>query len=662
MLSTLLPLSAAEATLMRQNLGHAVLLALAVLVTAVGGHAEEPADKKPMERPTNRLAGETSPYLLQHAHNPVEWYPWGEEALKKAKAEGKLIFLSIGYSSCHWCHVMERESFTDRKIADRLNKEFVCIKVDREERPDVDSIYMTSLQVYNQLNGAGKGGGWPLSMFLTPDAEPFFGGTYFPARDGDREGLTGFVTVLNKVSEVWTNSPERVREDSKTLTRFTKRELEGRRLLALKPVDDSLLVGVQSALKEQFDAKWGGFGFSEDNSKQPKFPEPSNLIFLTDRVRRSDDEDAKRMLVTTLERMAQGGIRDHIGGGFHRYSTDRYWHIPHFEKMLYDNGQLLTAYSQAYELTGREDFAAVAREIADFVLREMTDTAGGFYSAIDAESEGEEGRFYVWTRDEAEKALDPAEMKRLAAAYGFDGEPNFEERYFLPLLTPDTKPPEGWLAIRARLLKARDNRPRPKTDTKILTADNGLMITGLADAGRILREPRYTEAAERAANFVLTNLRTKDNRLLRTYGSGQARLNGYATDYAYFIEGLLALHRATGESHWLEWADKLMKQQIELFHDESVGDFFFTADDHETLLARIRDPVDSAQPAANSVSAANLIYLAVQLQRSQYLELAEKVIGATAGLLESSPYTAPRMAANIPSLADAKKTTKRSAP
>ena len=640
---------------MRHRPNHPVfLLALATLLSAVASHADEPAAKKPAPRPTNHLAGETSPYLLQHAHNPVDWYPWGEEALKKAKEEGKVIFLSIGYSSCHWCHVMERESFTDREIAELLNKKFVCIKVDREERPDVDGIYMTALQVYNQLYGTGRGGGWPLSMFLTPEAEPFFGGTYFPARDGDRKGATGFLTVLKKVDEVWEKSPDRVRDEAKELTQFTKRELEGRRLVPLKPVDEKLLAGVQATMKEQFDPKWGGFGFSEENAQQPKFPEPSNLVFLIDRVRRTAGEDAKRMLTLTLERMAQGGIHDHIGGGFHRYSVDRYWRIPHFEKMLYDNGQLLTVYAEAYELTKREDFATVALEIADFVLREMTEPAGGFYSALDAESEGEEGRFYVWTRQDAERTLTPEEFQAFAAAYGFAGEPNFEERFYLPLLSAEANPPENWSAIRAKLLAARGKRPRPKTDTKILTADNGLMITGLADAGRILQEPRYTEAAEKAANFVLTNLRTKDHRLMRTYGGGQARLNGYVTDYAYFIESLLALHRSTGERKWLEAADELMKRQIELFHDETNGDFYFTADDHETLLARIKDPVDNVQPAANSVSAANLIQLAVRLKRPEYLDLAEKVIASTAGLLETSPYASPRMAINIPALADAR--------
>jgi uncharacterized protein YyaL (SSP411 family) len=602
----------------------------------------------------NHLADETSPYLLQHAGNPVDWHPWGEAALAKAKQEGKPIFLSIGYSSCHWCHVMERESFTDNEIAKLLNGNFVCIKVDREERPDVDNIYMTSLQVYNQLNGGGRGG-WPLSMFLTPDAEPFFGGTYFPARDGDREASTGFLSLIKKVEEVWRKSPERVKEDAKTITRFTKRELEGRQGLALKPVNESLLEGVQATLAEQFDSDWGGFGFSEQNWRQPKFPEPSNLIFLLDRLRRTNDEEAKKLVVVSLEKMSQGGIRDHLGGGFHRYSTDRYWRIPHFEKMLYDNGQLLTVYAGAFELTKRKEFEVVAREIADFVLRDLTDPAGGFYAALDAESEGEEGKYYRWTREEAKGALSEDEYNEIASSYGFAGAPNLEEHYYLPQRHEGSEGPTMSQGIGEKLLVERNKRKRPKTDTKILTADNGLMITGLADAGRILAEPRYIAAAESAADFVLANLRTADGRLLRTYGRGKAKLNAYVTDYAYFIEGLLALHRATDDKRWLDAADALARKQIELFHDEVAGDFYFTSDDHETLIARAKDPVDGAQPSANSVTTATLLYLADSLKNRDYLQIAEKTIGATAGLIETAPYAAPRMATNIPTLIELKR-------
>ncbi|MEE3218688.1 MAG: DUF255 domain-containing protein, partial [Planctomycetota bacterium] len=354
-----------------------------------GAAKSEPAKRgkaKQVRHKPNHLAKETSPYLLLHAHNPVDWYPWNEESLAKAKKENKIIFLSIGYSSCHWCHVMERESFMDEEIAAVLNKHFVCIKVDREERPDVDKIYMTALQVFNQLSRSGRGGGWPLSMFLTPVGQPFFGGTYFPARDGDRGVATGFMTLLTRVQEVWKRDPDSIRKDGATLTRFTKLDLEGGQLPGDLKIDKKLLAAAQDQLGAQYDPKYGGFGFNPAVAQRPKFPEPSNLLFLIDRVKKTGSKEAKAMLVGTLERMALGGIRDHLGGGFHRYSVDRFWRIPHFEKMLYDNGQLATVYTEAYLLTRREDFRRVLEEMLRFVLREMTSPEGGFYSALDAES------------------------------------------------------------------------------------------------------------------------------------------------------------------------------------------------------------------------------------------------------------------------------------
>ena len=399
---------------------------------------KEPPKEKPKSagpakpKPANRLAKETSPYLLQHAHNPVDWYPWGDEALAKAKKEGKLIFLSVGYSSCHWCHVMERESFLDDEIAAYLNKHFVCIKVDREERPDIDSIYMTALQVYNQLAGTGRGGGWPMSMFLTPEAEPVFGGTYFPARDGDRGPSTGFLTLVKRVNEVWEKTPDRIREDGKTIVKYTKAELEAKRPAVLTPIDEKLYESVQKELASQFDEKWGGFGYSEMNDNRPKFPEPSNLAYLIDRVQRSKDEEAKRMLVATLEKMEMGGIRDHLGGGFHRYSTDRFWRIPHFEKMLYDNGQLAGIYAEAYRLTGREDFRRVCEEMCDCILREMTDENGGFYAAIDADSEDEEGKFYRWEKAEVQKLLTKDNINYSPSCTGSPGSPTSRRSFMSP--------------------------------------------------------------------------------------------------------------------------------------------------------------------------------------------------------------------------------------
>ncbi|MEX2176207.1 MAG: thioredoxin domain-containing protein [Pirellulaceae bacterium] len=648
---------------------------LLFLLVSLAAWADEPAAKPPavaaQPRHTNRLVKETSPYLLQHAHNPVDWHPWGEEALAKAKKEGKLIFLSIGYSSCHWCHVMERESFHDDEIAAFLNKHFVAIKIDREERPDIDAIYMTALGVYHQLAGERRGGGWPLSMFLTPEGEPFVGGTYFPARDGDREGLPGFLTLITKIQEVWSASPDKIREDAKTVTRFTKAEMERRGLPALVAIDEALVAPVQEALDEQYDPKYGGFGYGP-NPQQPKFPEPSNLVYLLDRARRdknerAKNERAKEMLVGTLSGMSLGGIRDHLGGGFHRYSVDRYWQIPHFEKMLYDNGQLASVYAQGYELTGREDFARTSRELCDFVLRELADQSGGFYTAIDADSEGEEGKFYRWEKAEVEKALSPAEWEVFAAVYGLERDPNFDEKYYVPQLAEtladtarERKLTEAQLEaqlvpIREKLLAVRNKRPRPRIDTKILAADNGLMIGGLADAGRILKEPRYVQAAEKAADFVLISLRTKEGRLRRTFSAGEARLNAYVNDYAFLTDGLLRLHAATGDERWLDAADELLQKQIELFADQAGGGFFFTSSDHEVLLARGKEIVDTSVPAGNSVSADNLIRLAIARNQPDYLPRAAKTILASAAVLQTNPASAPRMAAAVPALLAAQK-------
>ncbi|HND52725.1 MAG TPA: DUF255 domain-containing protein [Pirellulaceae bacterium] len=620
-----------------------------------GAGAVKKAGEKPHK--ANRLARETSPYLLLHAHNPVDWYPWGEEALAKAKRENKLIFLSIGYSSCHWCHVMERESFLDDEIAGVLNKHYVCIKVDREERPDIDTIYMTSLSVYNRLTKSGRGGGWPLSMFLTPEAEPFFGGTYFPARDGDRGAGMGFLTLIKRVNEVWGEGPDQLRSDAKTLTRFVKAELEQQRPGLAPDVDAATVENVETGLIEMFDAEHGGFSFSENRPERPKFPEPSILMFLLDRAAKSSADAAPRkQLIFTLERMAMGGLRDHLGGGFHRYCVDRRWNIPHFEKMLYDNGQLLSVYVRAWQLTKRDDFRRVARETADFVLREMTDARGGFYSALDAESEGEEGRFYRWDKDEVQKLLGDSDYALFADVYGLAAEPNFEEKYYVPQfakplveIAQSRKVEEPKLdaqlaPLRAKLLVARDRRARPLTDTKVLASWNGLMIRGLAEAGKAFNEPRYTAAAVKCADFLLSEMRSKDGGLLRTYGQGQARLNAYLDDYAFVVDGLIALHQATGDAKWLKAADELTAKQIELFWDEKQGGFFFTSNNHESLLARAKEVTDGAEPAGNSVAAENLVYLAKQLDKAAYREKARRTIQAPAAIWAAAPNALPRLA------------------
>jgi len=617
------------------------------------------AEKPPRE---NRLAGETSPYLLLHAHNPVDWYPWGPEALAKAREENKVIFLSIGYSSCHWCHVMERESFEDEEIAAFLNEHFVCIKVDREERPDVDEIYMEALHIYYQALGMRRGGGWPLSMFLTPEAQPILGGTYYPPRDNELS--EGFLTVIERVARVWDESAEALRERGELLADYVESSLRQRPALSAELPPASVANEITAALAERFDPEYGGFGYNEADPRTPKFPQGANLMFLLDQARRSDGPKPREMLTKTLDAIAQGGIRDHVGGGFHRYSVDRFWHIPHFEKMLYDNAQLATLYAEAWELTGDENYRQVVEETLEFVRRELTDAEGGFLSALDAESGGSEGGFYGWTPEEVRGLLDEAEYETFAEVYGLGDEPNFEELHILlldgPLSAARAKsalePAEFdrvLAAARAKLLTVRDARPRPRTDTKILTDWNGLMIRGYADAGRILEQPAHVEAAARSAEFVLRELRTEDGRLLHAYAAGQAKLNAYLDDYAFLIDGLIALHRATGEARWLTEADALMQKQIELFWDEQGG-FYFTSDDHEKLLARSKDPADAETPSGNAVSADNLAYLGRALDKPEYFDRAERTIRAFGPLWEQYPAGLPRMAVALAALRDAR--------
>ena len=608
---------------------------------------------------TNRLAKETSPYLLMHSHNPVDWYPWGEEALRRAKEENKLIFLSIGYSSCYWCHVMERESFMDAEIAAYLNEHYISIKVDREERPDVDDVYMTSLQLL------GQRGGWPLSIFLTPEdiPKPFVGGTYFPPRA--RQGMPGFIDVLQQVQGYWETEEAKVRETGRQIAEAVSESMQQRLLPDPPALDATLLDAALAELSTNYDAEFGGFGFSANNPSRPKFPEPPNLAFLLDRTRRGDNPRAREMVVATLEKMAGGGIRDHLGGGFHRYSTDRFWRVPHFEKMLYDNAQLATVYAEAYALTERADFRRVVTELLDYIAREMTDEAGGFRSALDAETEEEEGRFYVWTPDELKEALADDELALISEVYGVAGGPNFEAYHILLLPRPLSQiaedrgeSEEELLAqltpVRQKLLSVRSERQRPLTDTKILTSWNGLMIRGLADAGRILEDDSYTAAAAKAADFVLSELRTDDGRLLRTYGKGRAKLNAYLDDYAFLTEGLIALHRATGDERWLETADSLTEKQIELFWDDQAGAFFFTSHDHEALIARGKKLTDGVLPSGNAVTASNLIYLAAARDKPDYLDRAEKTIQAAASFFDRSPSAVPRMAIALAELLDAR--------
>lgn len=621
----------------------------------------------------NRLAKESSPYLLQHAHNPVDWYPWDSEAFEKAKKESKLVFLSVGYSACHWCHVMERESFMDAEIAKLLNENFVCIKVDREERPDIDQIYMTAIQI---TTGHG---GWPMSVFLTPDAKPIFGGTYFPARDGDRRDAPGFLTVLRTVQDFWGKErpgleaqadriTEAIRSSMSAAAGQSTGEGAGLDLARLK----TLTHETAQALAQQFDPLHGGFGFVEADSARPKFPEPSNLYFLLERSRLAslsaeERATASRMLTKTLDSMLAGGIFDHLGGGFHRYSTDRFWRIPHFEKMLYDNGQLAQVYALAYEATRRDEYRYAAESICDFAIRELTAHGGAFYASLDADSEGEEGKFYRWSREEIDTAARKIPgFDLFYETFGLKQSPNFEKHFYaiqpgrtLTEIATDRKTTftqfhQSLQAPRLALLEIRSQRVRPATDEKILTSWNGLMIAGLAESGRILNRKDYLDAAARAAEFILKELRTPQGRLLRTYAAGRAKLNGYLDDYAFLVYGLLRLHQATSQPRWLDSAVSLTDTQISFFQDEKAGNCYYTSSDHPELILRFSDPVDGATPSGNSVTAANLLYLVSVAKLSRYEKTLEQTLRAAEGLLEKNPSACPLMSAQMAGWLEAK--------
>jgi uncharacterized protein YyaL (SSP411 family) len=644
-----------------------------MLAAAASAHAQQTAVPK-AKLSANRLAKETSPYLLLHAHNPVDWYPWGPEAFARAKAENKPIFLSIGYSSCYWCHVMERESFTDPEVARAMNQNFVCVKVDREERPDVDQVYMSALQAF----GAG---GWPMSMFLTPDGRPFYGGTYFPPRD--RDGFTGFLTVLTGVAKSWKEERNEIERAANGLSQVVRRVLETTGPRAKAPLSRAMVTEARTRLAQQFDPEYGGFGYNPENPRRPKFPEPVNLLFLLDQHRRDakvekpetirqhappatpKGTDPLAMVLFTMDRMQRGGIRDHIGGGYHRYATSRYWIVPHFEKMLYDNAQLASAHLAAFELTRDRRWKDEAESTLSFVARSMTSPDGGFYSALDAETEGEEGAYYVWTLDELREALGegPASESFLQI-YGMKREPNFTERRYVLLeprrraeqaeslkTTPDAL--EASLKpLREKILAVRDRRPAPLRDDKILTAWNGLMIAAYADAARLLGRPEYRKPAEQAADFVWSKLRTPEGRLLRSYRDGQAKLAGYLEDYAFLTHGLLKLHAATGDPNRLRQARELTDRMIADFGDPKEGGFYFTAEDHESLLARPKDPFDNALPSANGVAVLNLLALARLTGESRYLDQAENTLKTFANAMTQNPAALPTMLVGLEAFLD----------
>jgi uncharacterized protein YyaL (SSP411 family) len=636
-----------------------------LLFLAIPACADE---KKP--RPRNRLGRESSPYLLQHAHNPVDWFPWGDEAFAKAKKEGKLVFLSIGYSSCHWCHVMERESFANDEVAAILNRDFVCIKVDREERPDIDQIYMTALNV------TGVSGGWPMSMFLTADGKPIFGGTYWPREDREEDGKTysGFKTVLRRVKTLYTEKREELDKQANQLAEATQEALAGAaRGAAIIDLDRKLVEAAVDDLKEEFDKEHGGFGSAKRKFRGTKFPTPPYLLLLQHEAARTGDKDLADMVAVTLDHMARGGIYDHLGGGFHRYSTERTWTVPHFEKMLYDNAQLLEVYADAYRRTKKPEYRRVLEQTIAWVRREMTSPQGAFWSALDADSEGEEGRFYVWTSKEIASVLPDKDDRTLfEGVYGAKDPPNFEEKYHIltlpkPLaeMAAARKRTEAelearLLPLRLKLFEVRAKRPRPFLDTKVLTAWNGQMIAALARAGGVLGDKDAVAAAAKAADFLLTNLRTKDGRLLRAWGAAPGekaagRLNAYLDDYAYLIHGLLTLHDATAEKRWLEEAQTLADLMVRYHAERDHGAFYYTSNDHEKLFARAKDQYDGAQPSGNSLAAQDLVRLWVKTGDERYEKLAEKTIKGMAAPLKLSPSSLTGMALALSMYLDGKK-------
>jgi uncharacterized protein YyaL (SSP411 family) len=565
----------------------------------------------------NRLARETSPYLLQHAHNPVDWYPWGEEAFARARAENKPILLSVGYSACHWCHVMERESFESADTAALMNRHFVNVKVDREERPDVDHIYMQAVQ---SLTGHG---GWPMTVFLTPDGTPFYGGTYFPPTD--RHGLPGFPRLLTALAEAWTTRQGEVVQSGRQIAEALGQSERLR--AASSPLGETVLVSAFQGVTAQFDEERGGLGGA------PKFPQPMIWEFVLRFARRSGNEYARRMVHTTLVRMARGGIYDQLGGGFARYSVDAQWLVPHFEKMLYDNAQLASLYLHGWLALGDPECRRVAEETLDYVLREMTDPAGGFYSAQDADSEGHEGKFFVWTPDEIRGVLG-AEAAAAMAYWGVDRGPNFEGASILYL--PGEPAPERMAAARRKLFEAREGRVHPGRDDKVLAGWNGLMTRALAEAGRALGRADYLAAAARNAGFVLSEMR-RDGRLRRSWKAGEARLNGYLEDHAMVAAALVELYEATFERRWLDEARRLADEMLRLFWDDHLEGFYDTGSDHERLIVRPRNLYDNAVPSGSSVAIETFLRLAVLTGESLYDQRAVAALRPMADLMARHP-------------------------
>lgn len=558
----------------------------------------------------NRLAHEKSPYLLQHAHNPVDWYPWGEEAFAKARAEDKPIFLSIGYSTCHWCHVMERESFEDKDVASILNRNFVSIKVDREERPDIDHIYMDVCQA---LTGHG---GWPLTIIMTPDQKPFFAGTYFPKND--RMGMQGLISILEAIKKAWDTKRDELLDSGEKITQY----ISSKPASSKKEIPEEIFDRAFSFYKQYFDHVYGGFGHA------PKFPTPHNLMFLLRYWKRTSNDDALKMVEKTLDSMYRGGIYDHIGFGFCRYSTDKQWLVPHFEKMLYDNALLAITYLEAYQATKKEKYAVIAREILTYILRDMTSPEGGFYCAEDADSEGVEGKFYIWILDEIIEVLGEKEGTLFANFYDITRKGNFEGKN-IPNLINNNTPFEQIKTMenaREKLFQHRYRRIHPHKDDKILTSWNGLMIAAMAFAGRVLKDEAFSNAAERAVNFINNNLIREDGRLLARFRDGESGLLAYAEDYANLTYGLIELYETTLKPEYLKQALDFTEDLLSLFWDEDEGGLYVYGNDGESLISRPKEAYDGAIPSSNSVSALNFMKLARLTGRQEFEEKADEIL------------------------------------
>ena len=629
---------------------------MSVIAASTTFHSSAAEPARPMH--TNALANEKSPYLLQHAHNPVDWLPWGEAAFEKARKENKPIFLSIGYSTCHWCHVMAHESFENEATAKLMNEHFINIKIDREERPDVDKVYMTYVQATT------GGGGWPMSVFLTPDLKPFLGGTYYPPED--RYGRPGFPTLLQRIAKAWTDDRKSIiahgNDVAAKLQEATASEAGG-------PAGKEALATALNYFTRTFDSELGGFG------EAPKFPRPVALNFLFRAYARegADSRDGKAalgMALVTLQKMAAGGMHDHLGGGFHRYSVDKFWHIPHFEKMLYDQAQLASSYLDAFQITHDAQYAATARDVLDYVRRDMTAKEGGFFSAEDADSivehgkpEHREGAFYVWTKNEIDRVLGEAAAREFNRVYGveaegnapagsdpqgeFKGQNTLIERLSMAdaarlFMKSESEVAASIADSRKKLFDVRAKRPRPHLDDKIITAWNGMMISAFARAAQILDDRAYLEAAQGSAKFIREHL-WKDGALLRSYREGASNVPGFADDYAALISGLLDLYEADFDIAWLQWAVELQQKQDALFLDAEHGGYFSTAADAKHLLLRMKEDYDGAEPSPNSVSALNLLRLAQITGDAALAERAKKTIAAVSGQLDRFPAAMPQM-------------------